>query len=261
MDRILGMHYSTLDLAIVPPMLGMVAIGALSTPEGFRRYLDRVGVLYTNLFQPERLVRRANEISERIVEVFPPASQDGPTAHSGNGLGTLSERIVKRAAFLRMQFDHPEDIRDGFTVPEFDAKGIASIRGWKQKLNFLRPGLTCTPEIREGHEMLHLRSSSPSITATLRAKFSLPAGQYRLSGALMATGAEDASVPIGLVLFRIANARYLPQPQGLPSSAINYGFDVGKPRVPEEIEIDCDFSASCQEVWFDPSFLRLIRVK
>jgi spore coat protein H len=261
MDRILGTHGSTLDLAIVPPVLGMVAIGTLNTTEGLRRYLERVGVLYTNLFQPDRLVRRVSEISERIVDVFPPASQAGPTAHSGNGLGTLSVRIIKRDAFLRMQFDHPEDIRDSFSVPKFDANGIASIRGWKPKLTLPAPEYSCTTEIRDGHEMLHLRSSGPAISALLRAKFSLPAGKYRLSGALMATGAADAPVPIALAISRIAKARFLPQPQGLSSAVINYGIDVGKPRVPEEIEIVCDIHGSNSEVWFDPSFLRLIRVE
>jgi spore coat protein H len=261
MDRILGMHYSSLDLAIVPPMLGMVAIGAINTPEGSRRYLERVGILYTNLFQPERLVRRVNEISERIIDAFPAGQNAGPNARSDNGLGTLSERIVKRSAFLQMQFAHPEDIRDGFTVPEFATNGVASIRGWKPKLALPALPFSCTPEIRNAHEMLHLRSSGPAISALLRSKFSLPAGKYRLSGALMATGAADAPVPTALALFRIAKTRFLPQPQALSSAVINYGFEVGKPRVPEEFEIVCDIRSPGLEVWFDPSFLRLIRVE
>lgn len=260
MDRILGMHYSTLDLAIVPPMLGMVAIGVINTPEGLRRYLDRVGVLYTNLFQTRRLLSRVDEISERIIDKFPAGNGAGPNARFDNGLGTLSERIVKRAAFLQMQFARPEDILDGFTVPEFVTNRVASIRGWKPKLTFPPGEFTCTSEMRDGHEMLHLRSSGSVTWATLRAKFRLPAGRYRLSGVLMATGAADAPVPAGLVIFRIANTRFLPQPQNLSSSAVNYGFDVGKPRVPEEFEITCEIGSPDPEAWFDPSFLRLIRV-
>jgi hypothetical protein len=261
MDRILGMHYSTLDLAIVPPMLGMVAIGALSTPEGFRRYLDRVGVLYTNLFQTGPLVQRANEIAERIGQGFPAANQAARMQSFENGLDTLPNRIIERAAFLRMQFDHPEDIRDGLSVPEFDADGVASIRGWKPKLSLTPPRFSCTTETRNGREMLHLHSATPITSALLRAKFSLPAGRYRLSGGLKTTTGADVPIVTGLEIFRISKARFLPHPQALPDSKINYNLDVSAPRVPEQIEIMCDIQASAPDVWFDPGSLKLIRME
>lgn len=117
MDRVLGTHRSTLDLAIVPPMQGIVARAVITTPEGHRRHLERAHTLFTNVFLPETLCRRVREIGARIGgELQDESPGFAPVPDRINRLvapfarnraryvDDLCSRITKRASVLETEF-------------------------------------------------------------------------------------------------------------------------------------------------------------
>src|SRR5262249_29659153 len=105
MDRILGTHRSSLDLDIVPPALGLAAHAVLSTAEGRRLLIERVGLFVTNLFQPDRLCRRVREIDAKLVGEKSNRAAEGlpPRQIEERDAAELCERIMTRAADLRVQ--------------------------------------------------------------------------------------------------------------------------------------------------------------
>ncbi len=107
MDRILGTHRSSLDLAIVPPMLGLVARAAITTPEGRQRYLERAGFLFTNLFQPERLSQRVREIGAKMAGDAAHAQHDADMLNAAAGIKELGAdgAYVRRRRKIEQPFD------------------------------------------------------------------------------------------------------------------------------------------------------------
>jgi hypothetical protein len=115
MDQVLGIDRRNLDLPVLPPMEGVVSRALVSTPEGRRRYLARLGDLFTRLFNPEDLRRHLLETDTRIVAEFrepqgrwPVRGRDRPTWVMSSGdhardVEDLCRRISTRAASLRRQ--------------------------------------------------------------------------------------------------------------------------------------------------------------
>ncbi len=266
MDRVLGTHRSGLDLSILPPMLGLVARAVLSTPEGRRRHVARVGTLFTNLFQPNLLCVRVREIEARISSAktrelsFRGHSplMSGP-GMAGREFPKLCDRIVERAASLAMQFAHLPEILAPIPSPGFDANGVGLIEYWKPKRNIDRQDISCDAEARDGRQVMRLRTSDGDLRTSMRAKFSLSAGLYRLTGSIKTTGTDGATHSISPFVLRYSSERFGLEQRQLNGRAINYSFKVLGSRAPEEIELVCDIRDDSAEVWFDASSLRITR--
>jgi hypothetical protein len=266
MDRVLGAHRSSLDLSIVPPMLGMVARATLSTPEGRKRYLDRAGVLFTNLFRPDHLCGRVREIDAKIANEMMNRPVDRRWVRNwrqnhAQDVEDLCGRIVMRAAELKVQFAHLSEILAPAPTPNFDSDGIARIEGWRPKRSPGHPEVSHETDRRGGKQVVHLRMLKSPATASLRAVVSLPAGSYRLAGQIKVTGSRSDSPAnfTSLTVLRYSANRFAAELQALDWRETNFEFQVSPGRAPEEIEFICDIRAESPEVWFDANSLRLIR--
>lgn len=267
MDRVLGTHRSSLDLPIVPPMLGLVARATLSTPEGRRRYLERAGVLFTNLFQSDRLGQRVHEIQARLVNDLMDSGADRRNERARRQIRlqdaeNLCERITARAADLKMQFTYLSEIQAAPPVPRFGPNGVAQIQGWKPKRSVNQPDISYQIEDDDGAPALHLRLPTRATTAAVHCLVSLPAGHYRLTGQIRVTGSENdgPALPISGAVLRYSSYRFAAELQPLNWSDVNLPLQVAENRAPEEIELICQIMNAPHDVWIDASSLRLVRV-
>lgn len=267
MDRILGTHRSSLDLAIVPPLQGLVARAVLATPEGRRRYLDRAGVLFTNLFRPERLCQRVREIDAKITGDLPEDSPDSRFSpafvrNHARFVADLCSRITKRAEILEAQFEQLAEAMLPAPMPEFDADGAAPISDWKPKRIAGHPRALSQLMERDGKRVARLVLPEGARLASMRSRMTLPAGTYMLLGKIEVSGPESEDTPLSLAgrLSRVAGARYGTETRPLDWSNLNVGFEVEAARAPEELEFICDIRTGPGEVWFDASSVWLVRL-
>lgn len=260
MDRVLGTHRSSLDLPFVPPALSLVTRAVLSTAEGRRRFVERAGVLYTNVFVTDRLCRRVQEIDLKISQTkqrwpLDGGINDGPRLARGNGAGDLCRRIAIRSDELRAQFAQAADFLPTTPTPDFDSAGMARIDGWKLRRKPGQMDLLCEPYNQNGEPVLLIQSAKIPFIASVRTRVSLPAGRYRLSGQIRVEGAGSS---VSFTLLRYNASRYDEQRQRFQGKDVDFIFRVST-RAPEEIEFICDLRAESTEVSFDGSSLRLIR--
>ena len=261
MDRVLGTHRSTLDLPIVPPSLGLVARAVLSTPQGRRAQINRVGLLFTNHFDPDKLCRRVRELDARIADFKTSEQVDGhfddrladSAAHDADN---LCERIAKRADEIRFQLAYAPELLAAAPVPEFDTNGVAPLVGWQPVRTAIRPEPAY--EISVGNELIHLHAKSGALAASLRCHIALPVGSYRLSGHLEATNTTGQLVSPRLTVLRYSSDRFDGRRQTLRPPEIDFSFQVSEARAPEEIEFYCDLNDESSDVWLDTPSLTII---
>jgi len=120
MDQVLGIDRPNLDLELVPPLQGLVANALVSTPEGRRRYLDRVLILYAKLFNAQDLCRRVREIDSKIAAELKHPETRWPL------------RSRNPQAFIKTSGDHATDI------DELCARISTRAKNLKRQLSELR---------------------------------------------------------------------------------------------------------------------------
>jgi hypothetical protein len=245
MDRVLGTHRSALDLSIVPPRLGLVARALQSTAEGRRRYVDRVAVLFEDVFRPDALCRRARELD--VTTGFASAAE-------------LCARITRRASELEFQLADRAALVEVPPTPAFDAAGLARLAGWRPASRLGQPPASLSVVTRDGDDVLHLQTTASSRDSLLQTRFALPTGQYRIAGRVALVGADDASssTPLSVLLVRMAASRFAYERRPLGSGDIDVRFEVSDSVSPEEIELIVEVPGGTSEAWIDASSLTLV---
>lgn len=258
MDRVLGAHRSPLDLSVVPPMMGLVARAVLSTPEGRRRYVERAGSLYTNVFQPASLCRRVRELEARIA-----GELGGPAGPSNSGDGdSLCRRISARAADLKMQFGQYAAMVAPVPILELGPEGIARLEGWRPRRRVGQPEVSWENVFEGGKPLLHLRSSDGPLALSLRTRLRFPAGTYRLTGQIKVKHwpSDVQTTSVSASILRYSPGRFDINVQPLNAAKMDFAFQVSSRRAPEEIEFICDIQTPAHEIVFDSSSLELLMV-
>jgi len=263
MDRVLGAHRSTLDLSIVPPTLGLVARAVLTTPEGRQRYVERAAILFTNIFDPEKLCRRVREIDAGIRAVRTNSPVDRRQGRIAPETGVrdadiLCLRIADRAAELRVQLAHLADWIALTPSPIFDPRGVALLDGWKPRSRPGRSEVSCDLVTQDGQRVLCLRTSQGPLTVSLRNRISLSAGDYVVDGQIKISGGSANSVSADFL--RNTTGRFGVERQRLDGRRIEFHLEIPESRAPEEVEFVCEVRSDSSEVRFDISSLRLIRL-
>ncbi|MBM3835101.1 MAG: hypothetical protein FJ403_17870 [Verrucomicrobia bacterium] len=267
MDRVLGEHRSGPDLSIVPPMLGMAARAALHTPEGRRRYMERAGFLFTNLFHAGKLCARLHEVQARVARDL--KGSDQPIEHgfdrvrrhiSSRAVENLCGRISARAADLKEQMERFSDFATVLPSPLFNSDGVASLGDWKPRSAAGRAKVLCETKVEDGRQILHLQSPAGPLITSLRNQVMLPVGRYALVGLIRVASSSGVRPVVSASVLRYSAGRFGAEPRDLNPNQIQYEFQVPGVRAPEEIEFICDIRDSSGEVRFDASSLRLIRL-
>ncbi len=264
MDRVLGAHRSSLQLDIVPPALGMVARAVLSVPDLRARYIERAGVLFTNVFQPAQLCERVHEMNAKIAAAktnylatlgqFDGRMSRGPEDDADD----LCRRITRRAEELTLQFANRGDWLALPPVPSFDSNGVAVLAAWKVRP---APGPLVIGEMKPvgSNGLLHLHTTNQSLVASIRSRMTLPPGLYRLTGQIKVGEDDSVKNSIRAYVRRHSALRYAIEELRFDWQHPNLVFQIVQPRAPEEVEFVCDIRSPAPQAWLDLNSLRLIR--
>jgi len=232
---------------------GMVADKLMETAEGKKRYLERVGTLFTNLFKVEVLTNRINELQQHIRPVL--ASIDPSLARNHDGaVNNLRSQIIARCRMLDRQLNPAPPLK-------FDSTGLAKITNWRMS----NPkGIAQVDKVSEGSKTLLCINtlSDTNCVASWRCRVLLGPGDYHFTGMVRTTGVipvkdkkgEGAGIRFSQFNTNRANAVIGTSPW------TNVQFDFQVPPGPNvEKELLCELRASKGEAWFDLDSLTLLK--
>ncbi len=251
LDRILGDHRSGLDLSIVPPQLGLVSRGFLSTEPGRQQYLARIEALTTNLFNPRVLAERVRQLD---------ACLRSESSDRRNGVIDLRRRIERRAADLSAQFTTLPAALGTPGFPRFDLAGNCHLGEWVRRRYSVRDSATFarTNSGRESIYMVRSQSSTNGpVSVTLVHRLTLPVGRYWLRGGWR-VWSERGTVEGVAYVQRSSRERFQFRRDELDWRAMDEEIAVTASYAPEEIDLICEFRSTGPELRLDPSSIRLI---
>ena len=226
-----------------PTMSGLLTRAVLLTGEGQRRYRERISSMLTNEFRVEVLTNRLNEVAARL---RPSLAKRDPEWEQN--VDALRGRIVARLQSVSEQLA-------ALSQPlKFDAKGTATLDGWKSQVDAGQP--QCT---QSGSTLKIKQSGSGAGMASWRTRAVLDPGKYRFEGKVKVLEVLPSNrADIGALL-RVSGAKVTPQARAATDwRLVSYDFEVQFPN--EQVELVCELACLVGEAWFDASSMRLRRV-
>jgi len=246
MDQMFGQYRMTPTSSITPMMKGLAAKGVAQTPEGRRRYLERLGQLATNVFDVARITNRVNELSAKVQAL-------------GNGLRTslqqqaaangLIDRVVRRNASVRQQ------LAEAWTPLQFGPDNEVKLTDWRSSRDSGSPSFRRASNPAPTFE---ISASGSRAYGSWRTVVFLDAGDYQLAGRVKLTDpAYGQSVTNGGATVRISGERQAKMITVADDwTMIAYDFSiVGQ----ADVELLCEFRATQGRAVFDGSSLTLRR--
>jgi len=236
-----------------PGFSGLVAQMLIRTPEGRRRYRERVANLITNVFKIEMMTNRVNQL---VAQIRPTLAAFDPNAARSfdDETAAVRSRLIQCAASYEKFLRKPEP-----KPLAFDG-GIAKLTNWRIPNEPVGAKLDRPKE--DGKEVLRIHATGKTV-ASWRAQVLLPAGRYRLEGLARTTGVvsiKDEKKGEGAGL-RVSGSQ---QPRSNKLLGDNswqslvYEFEVAAPS--DEAELICELRATEGEAWFDLGSLHLTRI-
>src|SRR5205823_1467750 len=132
LDQMFGVMRTDPNTPIMPHFEGLVARAVIQTPEGRRRYLQKMSQLMTNVFRVEAITNRVRTIAAQVRPAFAERGQSS-AQHFDREMESLCSRIVQRGRSLQQQLSLPSD------TLSFDSSGIARLKNWKSKTDYGNP--------------------------------------------------------------------------------------------------------------------------
>ncbi len=249
MDQMFGSWSSTPEHPIAPPMRGLIARVVMQMPEGRARYMARLGQLYTNVYQTDRILERMNELSARLRPLLAEGSIWSRPGQA-HGVAELRRRIAERGKSIEAQLARS-------SAPlEFSQAGEVKLAGWERQTGRSTANYT---EARgeDGHRLLKIKLQGSGY-GSWRTQVLLEAGEYHFVGRAKVQGLaidpSDTRSGVGLRLsgYRLEN-RLL---NDTDWTEIDYAFDV---QGISNIELICELKGMQGEAIFDANSLRLRR--
>jgi hypothetical protein len=236
-----------------PPQNALVTKAVMTAPDGQRRYRERLGTLFTNVFRLEVMTNRVNTAVGRLL-----AQANNPNeAKDFLRYGTdMNNRLVARWQNITNQLYGPPPIS-----VEFDSQGIARLSGWRKKVD----RNSATPSVHEqstdgSHRVLRISCTNGPCVASWRTKIALPPGVYLFEGDARAAGVTSRTNEVigsGAGL-RVSQGKRENKLEGdMPWTRVGHTFT----NQFDEVELVCELRAMKGEVWFDTDSLRLVRMK
>lgn len=233
------------DSSIEPGARAHVARVFLATPQGRKRYLERLAELRTNVLDPDRVTARIEAIAETIRPTLKAYSTSVGHRHDLL-VRDLMDRVRRRAENVSEQLARPNG------MPTFDPDGVARIQRWRGvqsqdmvgRVEFEGPGA-------EGRAAMRLRGEGTR--GSWRSRIRLDTGTYRLEG--RARLRQPGEAVAGL---RISGE--VAGMEGLRSEEwvkLIYDFVVEDPVV--EVDLVLDVVGSDVVVEMDAGTFRLVR--
>ncbi|HTL17449.1 MAG TPA: CotH kinase family protein, partial [Patescibacteria group bacterium] len=234
---------------IFPRWHGAVAEAVMSTPEGRRLYIARLGELYTNLFRVDLLLKRVDELSSVVRNAMNESGSprlrgyqryvDDLKAHITQRDKSLARQLASAAKPQLAVVSRPIHVSDWSAKsqqgqPQFDKKAADS-----------RP------------HILHI-SVNQGAAGSWRSRVQLQPGRYRFEGEIRLKGAAVVGNENGACL-RISGAR----PRRRLSAEVGWSpfafeFDL---ETPSDVELVCELRGFTGDAWFDADKLQVIPVE
>ncbi len=218
-------------------MGGHVATQLMNTPEGKKAYRERVTWLCQNVFKPEVLHARVDEMAEKLKPIN--------AQHYSGVAADLKRRLTARSQVIARQVGVA-------TVPAAPRKPIALNKAeqWEQRSEGGNPQFT-TPT-SNGKKSLQIRANGETI-ASWRATLPLEPGPWRLEAVSRTQGvASGDNMGAGV---RISGAT---RNTGLNGNTewkkIEFDFDANG----GDVAIVCELRASKGDVWFELDSMRVV---
>jgi hypothetical protein len=252
LDQMFGVMRANPNLPIFPHMKGLVALSVLQTPEGQRRYKDRLTDLSAKVFKVDAVVNRVNELAARIRPVLAERNPQYANYHERE-VTELIRRITQRGQSLQ------EQLSASSRALKFNNAGIVRLSGWTSRSDFGKPKFEQMKNI-EGKTLLHISAAQGSSVGCWRIKVPLEGGRYRIEARVKTEGVvpdpgDDRRGGAGLRTF---GTRFTQKLVG-DHEWTNIGHEFDMPEGMAEVELICELRAGKGQVWFDASSLRLIR--
>ena len=245
---LLGGDKSTADAPLFPPWHGAVADALMSTPEGRRLYIARLGQLYTNLFQVDVLLKRVDELSS-VVRTALTESGSARVRTYQRHVDELKAHLVERDKSIAQQLALLSKPRVA------SASGPIQLSGWTMKAQEGQPVLT-RGTVDSRPNVLHVLGGHGGSAGSWRTRIQLGPGRYRFQGQVRVQSVTPQEDDYGAGL-RISGARRKHLLTGNTDwQPFSYEFEVGSPR---QVELVCELRAIEGEAWFDK--LQLVRVE
>jgi len=238
---------------LIPGMQGLVANAVLETPAGRELYLKRLGTLFTNVFDPQVLTNRVNEVYAKIHPAIVAISRQAGREHEV-AVGRLRERIVERYEGIRDQLPN-----HGLSTLVFDDHGVASLDNWQGRDGGGQIRLNQTYD-RYNKPQLHIEAKE-SCRASWRTRVRLDPGRYRFEGRARGRNinplSDDRGEGAGLRISGRDRFRGNKLSGTSEWKVLAFPFEVSSSTDP--IELVCELRANRGEVWFELESLRLVR--
>jgi hypothetical protein len=234
---------------IFPRMEGGVARAVLQTPEGRRRYRERMSQLLTNAFKIEAIT---NEVRRIEAQIYPVIARRNPAAASYHAreVAVLCEHVAQRAQSLRRQ------LSTSAPVLKFDPTGAARLSGWGSKTDSGNPAFSEFADA--GGRKFRIAAPQGGI-GSWRLGVPLAPGHYRFEGRVRTLGVvANPADAYGGVCLRVSGQRISQRLVGTWDwRTVAFEFDVEEGMT--DVVLVAELRAARGEVWFDANSLRLVR--
>jgi spore coat protein H len=264
------------------PPDGLIARAILQTSEGRKRFKERVGVLYTNVFQVEALTNRLNQIQARIRPVLASISPSEANNHDGQA-ERIRQLVTQSALRIGKLLTEPEP-----KPLKFDEHGVIALAGlpeWRSVKSANDKAEVNTAEVDGGKKTFYVRAGPDGkCTAAWRIKVLLEPGNYRFEGSIKTAGVvplpppkpatpvpgapatppttppevkgEGAGIRISRPKDKKPRANQALQDTPWQKAEYVFAVDPGN----DEVELICELRAEKGEAWFDIGSLKLVKV-
>jgi len=249
LDQTFGVGRSSPTASIQPGMEGIVARAVTSTPEGRKRYLERIASLRSNVFLEARMTNRLWMLAKKIQPTLAAYSPEREAHHRAE-VTEFAQRIAERARSISEQLESPHE-----SLP-FSADGIARVKGWRPSVNGgTREAVKFERLDSDGIRQLRISASAVGGVGSWRARVTLEPGRYRFDGRVRTRGVGAN----GGICLRLSGVRMPVLPLGAEGwSDTGFEFELGE--ILSEVELICELRAAGGEAWFDEESLRLVRL-
>jgi hypothetical protein len=235
------------NVSIDPPLKSVVARAVLTTPEGKKRYEERIRSLFKEVFKTPVIVERMEQALARIRTAgLTPAQM----AFVEKRAAMLRERIELRATRVDEQFRGipPESLK-------FDASGFAYPVTWREDPDV---GESTGDRVKHlGKDTLHIQARPGKTRHSWRSQQCMLPGYYRFEGMACTNLAAGGSVRL-----RISGETRSPGLSGVVTSWQPLSYEFHVPEGSLDQELVCELNAmQGGDVWFDLASLRVKRIE
>lgn len=241
--------FQNIGVAIRPPMSSIVTRAVLETPEGHRRYGERLRELFSGIYRLDVL---SNRIDSALMRLRKGALNENEARQFEQFAAEMRNRVTARHAHITKLLTMSEPM-----PLAFDAKGTGQPTGWQTVRQSGEAALDIGEQ--EGRSVYFIKAGKGGCIASWRTRVLLPAGRYKFTAQARATQIEPAGSESGIGAgVRISGDQRKNKLVGDAGwTTVEHEFAVVDGG--EEKELICELRAAKGAVHFDAASLRIIR--